>query len=462
MKSTIQSSSFVMLLILIFRVNFCVAQAPARIKPTENLVVKNIPEIPASLVSDVRQYTESRSASPVDWHPLKREMLMVTRFGNTSQLHYIKFPGGARTQMTFFEEPVGNATFEPIKGDYFIFSRDAGGNEFDQLYRCDVSDGAITLLTDGGRSQNGNIRWNNKKNMISFTSTKRNGTDRDIYTMDPHDPSKSKLTHEVKGGGWSVTDWSMDDQSLLIQERLSVNLCSFYILDRKTNGKKSVGPVSSKEEVVNSGAQFSKDGKYIFFVTDFDNEFKRLARMKIDGSEIKYLTTEIKWDIHGIVLEENGKRALFSANEGGITRIYLLNTENLEWKPINELPVGLLGSFSWRKNSDEFFFTYSSAKNNSDIYSHDLKTGKSERWTQSELGGIVEKNLTDAKLIKWKSFDDTEISGFYFAPSEKFTGKRPVIINIHGGPEGQSLPVFQGRNNYFLEELGVAIIYPNE
>lgn len=36
-----------------------------------------------------------------------------------------------------------------------------------------------------------------------------------------------------------------------------------------------------------------------------------------------------------------------------------------------------------------------------------------------------------------------------------------MIINIHGGPEGQSQPVFQGRNNYYLNELGVAIIYPN-
>src|SRR6187431_53682 len=160
MKMTIQRlcpNHFLKLLFLICVTNISMAQSPAKIKPTENLVVKNIPEISASIAADVRQYTESRSASPVEWHPLKREMLISTRFGNTSQLHYVKFPGGARTQMTFFEEPVGNATFEPIKGDYFIFSRDAGGNEFDQLYRYDINDGTITMLTDGGKSQNGNI-----------------------------------------------------------------------------------------------------------------------------------------------------------------------------------------------------------------------------------------------------------------------------------------------------------------
>ncbi len=41
------------------------------------------------------------------------------------------------------------------------------------------------------------------------------------------------------------------------------------------------------------------------------------------------------------------------------------------------------------------------------------------------------------------------------------TGKYPVEIVIHGGPEGQSRPTFLGRNNYLVNEMGVALIYPN-
>ncbi len=84
------------------------------------------------------------------------------------------------------------------------------------------------------------------------------------------------------------------------------------------------------------------------------------------------------------------------------------------------------------------------------------------RWTESELGGLVASDLIEPQLIRWKSFDEKEITGFYYAPAkEKFSSKRPVIINIHGGPEGQSRPIFLGRNNYFINELGVAMIYPN-
>ena len=88
------------------------AQKNVFIKPGENLIIKNIPELAATIADEVKQYTESRSAGPVDWHPKKREMLMTTRFGNTNQLHYITMPGGARKQLTFFDEPVGNAVFD--------------------------------------------------------------------------------------------------------------------------------------------------------------------------------------------------------------------------------------------------------------------------------------------------------------------------------------------------------------
>src|SRR5207237_5080030 len=51
--------------------------------------------------------------------------------------------------------------------------------------------------------------------------------------------------------------------------------------------------------------------------------------------------------------------------------------------------------------------------------------------------------------------------GFLYQPPERFTGKRPVIVNIHGGPEAQFRPGFLARNNYFISELGVAMIFPN-
>jgi dipeptidyl aminopeptidase/acylaminoacyl peptidase len=77
------------------------------------------------------------------------------------------------------------------------------------------------------------------------------------------------------------------------------------------------------------------------------------------------------------------------------------------------------------------------------------------------MGFIDVSTLQEPQLITWKSFDGTMISGYYYKASSRFSGKRPVIIDIHGGPEGQARPTFIGRSNYYLNELGISIIYPN-
>jgi dipeptidyl aminopeptidase/acylaminoacyl peptidase len=90
-----------------------------------------------------------------------------------------------------------------------------------------------------------------------------------------------------------------------------------------------------------------------------------------------------------------------------------------------------------------------------------VATGQITRWTESETGGLNTSTLAEPELVRWPSTEGAQISGFLYRPPSRFTGKRPVIINIHGGPESQSRPGFIGRNNYFLSELGVAIILPN-
>jgi dipeptidyl aminopeptidase/acylaminoacyl peptidase len=95
------------------------------------------------------------------------------------------------------------------------------------------------------------------------------------------------------------------------------------------------------------------------------------------------------------------------------------------------------------------------------VFSIDVDKATLTRWTTSETGGLNAAEFSEPELIRWKSFDGLMISGFLYMPAPRFTGPRPVIINIHGGPEGQTQPSFLGRNNYYLNELGAAIIFPN-
>lgn len=429
---------------------------------SSNLIIQGIPAIPDSIVEGVRKYTESRSAAFCDWHPKRREMIISTRFGNVPQLHLVSMPLGARKQLTFFNEPISNASFEPLKGDYFLFTKDKGGNEFSQIYQYDLATGSIHLLTDGKKSQNGGIVWSRKGKRIAYTSTARNGTDRDIYTMDPMDSSTNKLLLQAEGGGWSVLDWSPDDKQVLLSEYISANESHYWLVDVAAGSKKELTP-SGEHAVFYGNAKFNKNGSGIYFITDKENEFARLAFMDLTTKNINFLTSAIQWNVEDLDVSKDGKRVAFITNEAGESKLYLLNTTTpaLQYFLIRTIPGGVYPNLSFHKDSKHLAVSVNGAQFPTDVYVISTSNGKTERWTESEMGRMVATDLKSPELIKWRSFDAKEISGFYYKPSSRFSGRRPVIINIHGGPEGQSLPVFQAANNYYLNELGVAIIYPN-
>ena len=433
---------------------------PAVLKPGDNLVVENIPPVPAAIAEKANQYGEFRSAGLQDWHPTKREMLIGTRFADVPQIHMVKMPGGDRTQLTFFPDRTGGGHFGP-KGDYFTFSKDIGGGEWFQIYRYDVANGKVTLLTDG-KSRNTGRTFAHNDNRIAYSSTRRTGQDNDIYTMDPSDPKSDKLLLQVEGGGWGVASWSPDNKKLLVVNEVSANETYLWLVDVGTGEKKMLTPKSGEIQVAYSGGPFSQDGKGFYTTTDRDSEFQRLAYFDLATMKPTYLTSDIKWDVDDVDLSEDGKTLAFVTNEDGISKLYLMNTATGKYRPVAGIPAGLIGGLAFHKNSRDLGFVLTSARSTSDVYSVDVVTSKLERWTASETGGLNTASFAEPQLIKWPTFDGKTISGFLYMPdATKFPGKRPVIVNIHGGPEGQYRPGFLGRNNFFLNELGVALVFPN-
>jgi dipeptidyl aminopeptidase/acylaminoacyl peptidase len=431
----------------------------AVIAPAENLVVDGIEKIPASLADTAGRYASFRSANLVDWHPTRREMLIATRFGDTPQLHMVKMPGGERQQLTFFVDAVASGRFHPNGGDYILFPKDVGGGEWYQLYRYDVATGDVTLLTDG-KARNLVGPWSSSGDQIAYMSTRRTGKDTDLWVMNPADPKSDRLLTKLQGGGWQPEDWSADDKKILLREEVSINESYLWLVDTTTGERTALTPHDAKEKVFYGEAKFSKDGKGIYVTTDKDSEFQRLAYLDLATKQPKYLTTKINWDVDGFDLTRDGKRIAFVTNEEGVSVLHVLETATEKGVSLPKLPVGVIGSVRWQRDGNDLGFSLNSARSPGDCYSVDVKTGKLERWTTSETA-VKTDSFPEAELVRWKSFDGRMISGFLYKPPAKFTGKRPVLVAIHGGPEGQSQPTFLGRNNYYLNELGIALIFPN-
>jgi dipeptidyl aminopeptidase/acylaminoacyl peptidase len=75
--------------------------------------------------------------------------------------------------------------------------------------------------------------------------------------------------------------------------------------------------------------------------------------------------------------------------------------------------------------------------------------------------GIDTASFADQRIVRWQGFDGLTLSGVMSTPPARFTGKRPVVVIVHGGPESQATTGFLGRWHYLINELGVAVIEPN-
>lgn len=430
------------------------------LKPSENLIVEGIPAIPVALADEAAVYNNFRAASFQSWHPLKREMIISTRFADASQVHLVKAPGAARTQLTFYKERVSGPNYDPVLGDFIVFSKDVGGNENFQKYRYDFASGKTTLLTDGQSRNIGGV-WSNKGDRLAYESNRRDKNDLDIYVIDPREPKSDRLLLQVRGGAWGVLDWSPDDGKLLVQEGISINESYLWLVDIDTAKKELLTPKNGKEKIAYNYAAFSSDGKGIYVLTDRDSEFARLAYVDLATRKHTYLTSDIPWDIEEFSLSHDRSRVAFISNEEGTSVLRVRDLASGKELPLPAMPLGLITGLQWHPNGKDIAFSYGNPRSTSDAYSLDSESGRVERWTTSELGGLNSETFAAPELIKWKSFDKKIISGFLYRPAASFTGKRPLIIDIHGGPEGQARPGFIGQNNYILNKLGVTIIYPN-
>ncbi len=433
---------------------------PLRAQVPDNLILEGIPPVPSDLRRDVGRYLEFRSAAFNSWHPTRREMLVTTRFADATQLHVVKMPGGARRQLTFLSEPVAGGSFRPRTGELIVYSQDNRGDEFYQLYRYDLADGKVTLLTDG-KSRNSGPQWSSSGRWFAYTSTRRNGKDTDVYTVDPANPASDRLLIQLDGGGWRVVDVSTDDSTLLLLEYISINESYVYVADSKTGAKELITPRTG-DKVSWSSARFAKDGKSIFVSTDYRSEFQRIVRLDLATKGVTPLTVDVNWDVESFEVSPDGGTIAYVSNEGGSSTLHFISSSSGRERRKAKVPLGVISGLEWHENGRQLGFTLSSARSPADAWSVDAGNGRLERWTESETGGLNPQFFVEPESFQWKSFDGLILSGFLYRPDpKKFSGPRPVLISIHGGPESQSRPIFQARNNYLINELGVALVFPN-
>lgn len=427
-----------------------------------NLVLENIPEPPAEVTTRLAQYQNARSAFLRGWHPSGQGILISTRFGDTSQVHWVREPGGARRQLTFSREPIGEMAVQAKGGKpRVVYGRDVGGSEFYQLFTFDLATSREQMITDG-TSRNGGASLSRNGDRVAFYTTQRNGRDWDLHikTLDGDTPPAPVLE---AGGTWFPAGWSPDDTKMLVVRYVSANESHPHVLDVATGALTRIDP--SDEPVSYGAIAWSHDGAGLYLSSDRDSEFRTLRHLDLASGTMTDLTADIPWDVSEVAVSPNGRWLAFVINEDGVGALRVWRADTREPVALPEMPVGQTGGLSFDHGGDRLGMVIN-ARSPSDVYALSLDDGTLTRWTESEVGGLDTSRFASAELIHYPTFDQVDgeartIPAFVYKPAHAGSGPHPVVVLIHGGPEGQSRPAFSPTIQYWVNELGLTVIQPN-
>ena len=432
------------------------------------LVIEEIPEIPIEVVVDLMRYQNIRSATFRAFTPDGDGMYVSTRFGDVDSLHRVDMPGGARNQITFYREPVGGVTRRP-GSDLLYFMRDAGGNEFAQIFELEPTSGKAKMLTDG-ESRNGALAWDRRGRRIAYQSTRRNGASNDIWVMDPAEPTSAEIVLESPDGTWwGPAEFSATGNKLLVINYVSITDSRVHVLDLDS-GEAALVAGGPDNKSANLPVAFDDESDGIWLITDQGSEFKRLAwRPAVPDAEAVIVTSNIPWDVSDATISHDRSRIAFVTNEDGVSRVYLLDTKSREYRRVESIPAGLAFGIEFSPDDRRLGMTLNLTQTPSDAFVLDLgaaplEYGALTRWTSSEVGGLDTTAFRTPELVQYPTFDKAgdrprDIPAWVYRPAGD--GPFPVIISIHGGPEGQARPAFSATYQMWIDKLGVAVIQPN-
>ena len=396
------------------------------------------------------RYLKIRAAHGATWSPDGRRVAFLTDITGVTQAWELPVEGGWPEQLTFHEERVSGVYYSPTENK-LLYSMDVGGNERSQLFLLgggeerDLTRAPEAIHYFGGFSPDGE--------RIAYTATRRNGTDFDVFVQDL--PDGEPETVWETSGYYTVSAWA-PNASFLVVSRHHSNLNNYlYRLDLTSGEATLLTPHEGEARF--GGARVTPNGESIFLATDRDGDFVRLARLDLSTLELEHLTPD-DWDVEEVELSEDGRWLAVSRNFEGYSDFMLFSGKGRR-VPGPEMPEGIIGGFEFSPDGERLAFTLTGPNHNPDVWVVDLPDGEARRLTRSSTAGIPPRTFRRPRVVRYPTFDGREIPAFFYEP-ETSPENAPVVVNVHGGPESQSRPLFAPVTQYLLGR-GYAVFAPN-
>lgn len=413
----------------------------------------------AAQTATIQQYLSIKSASGPSLSPDGKRMAYLTNATGTSQVWMIELPDGQPRQMTDFEDNVSFVSWSP-NGSGLIFGKARGGDENAQLFWMTPA-GDIRQLTTDPKVRHNFGDWSEDGSRIFYASNKRNRNFFDVYAMDLATGTETVLYKQ--DGSVSFTAISKDGSSIVVtkdSDKFSLD-DDLYLVDVKTGEVRHITP--HEGPVLYTDVHFLKDGR-LLLGTNEGKEFINLATLTVGSrnrmAPLRYVT-DFDWDLDALALSDDETTVAYTLNREGFSELFIRPTLSAaKGRPVKLPGRGVVGGLQFSKDKSRLVFTFASSRNNSDVWLYDRKTSRLTQVTRSDRSGIPQTGFVAPTLIRYKSFDGRSIPAWYYKPKGAAGSKVPVIVSVHGGPEGQERPGFNSLYQYYVSR-GYAILATN-
>ena len=440
----------------------------------------------------IQQYLNIKSAGSPSFSPDGKQMIYLTNATGTSQIWQIAVGGGTPKQLTNYDDNIGFARWLS-DGSGIVFGKARGGDENTQFFWMKPDGSGVKELTTDPKVRHNFAEVSKDGKKIYYASNKRNRTYFDVYSMEIA-TGKEELLYQYDGNASIAAVNDFGTQFVLSRDGVEKSLDNdLYLVDVRTKKEVHLTPHTDASEFDN--VAFLADS--LLMTSNNGSEFEKLVQLRQknaagdDWSEANRVADTIftpNYDAGGITMNDNSSMFAYTLNVDGYSDLYLRSVET-GGKPLisriairpEKIPLpgkGVVGGITFSSDGSKLAFSFSSSTQNGDIWIYDRKTMQLSQVTKSDRAGLDPKTFVTPELIKYKTFDGREIPAWYYKPEGtgvhpnnlgsmasrsgmmEANSKIPVIVSVHGGPEGQSRPGFNALFQYYLSR-GYAVLDPN-
>ena len=456
----------------------------------QTLKAENCPPVLRSLQSEYNSYIKSYYLSSVlgvsSSSANSKPTVLVKEMNNPVRLMEYEFKNSVISLNAKQEIPVLDTLYDLYSspdGSLYLFNADDFGDGQYQFYLYNPKTKKNLRLISEGR--NVEPVWSPSGQSFAYGTAKTNQEGMSLAIAElTNDSAKSRV---VATTSFMLTsqDWSPDGIYLSYIEYFSNrNSSALWLINLKTNEKILISPKNHnfqqssaqsknpsnseipKGEVI--AAQFAPDGKKLYFAANHEGDYVRVFSYDLTNQKTTLVAEKKEFDVEAFRLSPTGKKIAVIYDIDGASRLFISNDKGTQSKEAILPFPGVIQNLTWSKDDKFLAFNFASAQMPAAIMY--VETG-SEKKLKTELvassptlTGTEKLNLPKAESIFWKAEDGLLLKGWMFKSSEKNSlphGKRPVIIDIHGGPEDAARPEYPEADLYYLNALGAAVIYPN-